>query len=196
MIVVYAASSLRESLDRIAIAWKRRSGQSVKISYGASSALAKQIEDGAPVDLYFPADEAWMDHLEIRRRIDPETRVNLLSNRLVVVAPADRAPASFALTAEGMTTALGGGRLAIAETASVPAGRYAKDSLTTLELWSAVSAQLTVSDMSAPRWPMSHVARRRSASSMPRTPRPSRGCAFWRICRRRATPGSSTRSLA
>jgi molybdate transport system substrate-binding protein len=146
-LTVFAAASLQESLDAIAALWTQRSGQPVVISYAASSALARQIEQGAPADVFVSADLEWMDYLQARRLIDPATRVPLARNRLVVIAPAGSGPATLALAANDLAAALGPqGRLALAETTGVPAGRYARQSLEALGLWNAVAGRLAEAD--------------------------------------------------
>ena len=145
-ITVFAAASLKESLDEAAAAWTKRSGQKVSISYAGSSALAKQIEQGAPADVFISADGEWMDYLQQRKLIDVGSRTNLVGNRLVVIAPADSALRTLALKPAALRQALGGGRLAMAETTAVPAGRYGKQALTALGLWETVSGQLAQAD--------------------------------------------------
>lgn len=145
-ITVFAAASLKESLDEAAAAWTKRSGQKVSISYAGSAALAKQIEQGAPADVFISADGEWMDYLQQRRLIDVDTRTNLAGNRLVVIAPVDSPLRTLALKPAAVRQALGDGRLAMAETTSVPAGRYGRQALTTLGLWDAVSGRLAQAD--------------------------------------------------
>lgn len=145
-ITVFAAASLKESLDEAAAAWTKRSGQKVSISYAGSSALAKQIEQGAPADVFISADGEWMDYLQQRKLIDVDTRTNLVGNRLVVIAPADSPLQTLSLKPAAVRQALGNGRLAMAETTSVPAGRYGRQALTTLGLWDAVSGRLAQAD--------------------------------------------------
>ena len=142
-ITVFAAASLKESVDAIAVAWKKQSGQEVVVSYAASSALAKQIEQGAPADIFISADVEWMDYLQKAAKIDKKTRFNLVGNQLVLIAPASSKQVAISLNkSDGLLKALGDGRLAVAETASVPAGRYAKQSLTKMEVWGNVSTRL------------------------------------------------------
>ncbi|WP_290886850.1 molybdate ABC transporter substrate-binding protein [Arenimonas sp.] len=142
-LTVFAAASLKESLDAAAEDWTRLSGQPVVVSFAASSALARQIEQGAPADVFISADAEWMDYLQRRQQIDPSTRFDLAANRLVLIAPATSSLAAVALTdREAVLRALGDGRLAVAETASVPAGRYARQSLETLGLWEALEPRL------------------------------------------------------
>lgn len=145
-ITVLAAASLQGSLDTVSEAWTRVSGQSVRISYASSAALARQIEQGVPADLFISADTQWMDHLQQRALIDAASRVDLLGNRLVLVAPAASPLRKVALTRAGLDAALGKDRLAMAETASVPAGRYGRQSLVALGLWQGVSNRLAEGD--------------------------------------------------
>ncbi len=144
-ITVFAAASLQESLDEVVRLWTGRSGQTVVVSYAASSALARQIEQGAPVQVFFSADLEWMDYLQTRNLIDAGTRRNVVRNRLVLVAPASESGA-VVLTSEGLSSALGGGRLAVAETLSVPAGRYARQALVAMDQWNAVAERLAEAD--------------------------------------------------
>ncbi len=142
-LTVFAAASLKESLDRASSAWTQRSGQRVVVSYAASSALAKQIEQSAPADVFVSADTAWMEYLDERQLIDASTRFDLVGNRLVLIAPAVSALRSVALDRnDGLHDALGAGRLALGETSSVPAGRYAKQALIHLGLWDGISSRI------------------------------------------------------
>jgi molybdate transport system substrate-binding protein len=145
-VTVFAAASLKESLDAVAAQWQRRSGQKVVVSYAASSALAKQIEQDAPADIFISADREWMDYLAERKRIDAGSRFDLVGNRLVLIVPADSPQQSVKLDAASLQRALGGGRLAVADTGSVPAGRYAKQSLLKLGLWAGVESHLASSE--------------------------------------------------
>jgi molybdate transport system substrate-binding protein len=142
-ITVFAAASLKESLDAAAAAWEKRSGQHVVVSYGASSALARQIEKDAPADVFVSADEDWMDYLAERKRLAAGTRFDLVGNRLVLVAPAASGLAAVDLrNPVDFVHALGEGRVAIADVETVPAGKYGKQALERLNLWPAVSAHL------------------------------------------------------
>jgi molybdate transport system substrate-binding protein len=141
-VTVFAAASLKESLDAVAVQWQARSGQKVLVSYAASSALAKQIEQGAPADIYISADGEWMDYLAGKKLVDPASRFNLVGNQLVMIAPADSPVKKLRLDANSLHGALGDARLAVAETSSVPAGRYAKQSLEHLKLWPVVESHL------------------------------------------------------
>jgi len=144
---VFAAASLKESLDEAAAVYERDSGQPVRVSWAASSALARQIEQGAPADVFISADLDWMDWLHARGRIDATTRVELLGNALVLIAPATLPRPALTL-APGMDVAplLGEGRIALALTASVPAGKYAKAAFASLGIWEAVQPQVVETD--------------------------------------------------
>ena len=137
-VVIFAAASLKNALDDAAATFKSGGGASTKISYAASSALAKQIESGAPADLFISADLAWMDYLQKRNLIQPATRKNLLGNRLVLVAPADSNVTVDIKPGFDLVGLLRGGRLAMADPASVPAGKYGKAALEKLGVWTAV----------------------------------------------------------
>jgi molybdate transport system substrate-binding protein len=114
----------------------------VRISYGASSALARQIEAGAPAQLFICADSDWMDYVEARGRIERGTRIGLLGNSLVLIAPAASAATLRIAPGFALAEALRGGRLAIADPSSVPAGKYARASLERLGVWKSVQAHL------------------------------------------------------
>ncbi len=146
-ITVYAAASLKESLDAIVKDWRQHTGQSVRVSYAASSLLARQIEQGAPADLMISADTQWMDWLQTRELIRPESRRDLLRNTLVLIAPVDSDLRAFKLGClPCWRAALDGRRLAIAEPDGVPAGRYAREALTRLGVWSELSPGLARAD--------------------------------------------------
>jgi molybdate transport system substrate-binding protein len=142
-LTVFAAASLRESLDTVAHAWETAGHGKVVVSYAASSALAKQIEQGAPADVFVSADSEWMDYLQDRKLIEPASRFVLVRNALVLIAPATSKLKSLDPSKHGeLLAVLGTGRLAVAETSSVPAGKYARQSLEKLGLWNAVVARL------------------------------------------------------
>lgn len=145
-LTVFAAASLKESMDEAAAAYQRRTGVPVRVSYAASSALARQIEQGAPADVFFSADLEWMDYLQQRGKLDPAQRRNLLGNRLVLVAPKASALKVDLGEAGSLATALGQGRLALGQTSSVPAGKYARASLEKLGHWTSVQAKLAESE--------------------------------------------------
>ena len=142
-LTVFAAASLKESMDQAAAAYGKATGQPVRVSYAGSSALARQIEQGAPADVFISADLDWMDALQDKGLIDTATRIDLLGNTLVLVAPKGSAAAAVQL--HGGTDLLpllgNDGRIAMALTDSVPAGKYAKAALQSLGLWRALQAR-------------------------------------------------------
>lgn len=140
--VVFAAASLKDALDAVTKQWQGESGKTVKISYAASSALAKQIELGAPAAMFIAADLDWMDYVEQRRLIKSETRTNLLGNRLVLVAAKDYAEPVEIKPGFDLAVRLRGGRLAMASVDAVPAGKYGKAALEKLGVWSSVAARV------------------------------------------------------
>ena len=134
-VTVFAAASLKDALDENVRAYQAASGDKIVVSYGASSALAKQIESGAPADLFISADLDWMDYLERRRLIRVETKRNLLGNRLVLIAAADSRTSVKIEPGFPLARILGDGRLAMANPDAVPAGKYGKASLEALGVW-------------------------------------------------------------
>ncbi|MCC7010540.1 MAG: molybdate ABC transporter substrate-binding protein [Acidobacteria bacterium] len=143
---VFAAASLQSVLDDLAPRIARDIGVDVHPSYAASSVLARQIEHGAPADLFISADQAWMDDAAAHGRIQAGSRVDLVGNALVLIAPAAR-PISLTLTAGApIAAALAGGRLAVADPDTVPAGRYARAALTRLGVWQDVADRLAPAD--------------------------------------------------
>jgi molybdate transport system substrate-binding protein len=140
--VVFAAASLKTALDAIAADWKKQTGHDTTISYGASSALARQIEQGAPADLFISADLDWMDYVGEHHLINASSRETLLGNTLVLIAASD-AKIDFKIArGADLGAALGDSRLAIAEVSSVPAGKYAKAALENLGMWSGIANRL------------------------------------------------------
>jgi molybdate transport system substrate-binding protein len=137
-LLIFAAASLKDALDDADAAWRDTGGDGVAVSYAASSALAKQIEAGAPADVFISADLDWMDYLAQRKLIRPESRADLLGNALVLVAPADNSAKVTIAPGFPLATLLGDGRLAMADPDSVPAGKYGKAALQALGVWSAV----------------------------------------------------------
>ncbi|WP_224007662.1 molybdate ABC transporter substrate-binding protein [Aureimonas sp. SA4125] len=140
--VVFAAASMKTALDEVAGAWRRETGKTVAISYAASSALARQIEAGAPADLFISADQDWMDYLAERKLIEPATRTDLLGNSIVLVAPKGSGADVAITNGFPLATLLGDGRLAMANVDAVPAGRYGKAALDTLGVWESVKDRL------------------------------------------------------
>jgi molybdate transport system substrate-binding protein len=145
-ITVFAAASLTNALQEVGDGFTAETSIPVRFSFAASSALARQIENGSPADIFFSADLEWMDYLQARNLIQRATRHNVLGNRLVLIAPADSAvklkiEAHFALLA-----ALGKGRLSTGDPDSVPVGRYARESLGNLGVWNEVMDRLIRAD--------------------------------------------------
>ena len=147
-LVIFAAASMKGSLDAVSAAYAQAGHPAPRISYAASSALARQIEQGAPADIFVSADSEWMDHLQKNNLIQPDSRHDLLANALVLIAPADAADTSeFALRdAAAWQQRLGDGRLAVARVDSVPAGKYARAALTALGVWDALQQKLAQTD--------------------------------------------------
>ena len=138
-VTVFAAASLKNALDAIAAAWKADAGREATISYAASSALAKQIEEGAPAGVFISADLNWMTYLSDRGLVKPDTVVELLGNRLVLIAPAASDARIEIAPGFDLLGLLGGGRLAMGQVDAVPAGVYAKAALTSLGVWDQVA---------------------------------------------------------
>jgi molybdate transport system substrate-binding protein len=141
-VTVFAAASLKDALDEGARAYPAKAGDRIVASYAASSALAKQIEAGAPADLFISADLEWMDYLEQRRLIRSDTRRNLLRNRLALIAPADSKVSVSIVPGFPLAALLGNGRLAMANPDFVPAGKYGKESLEALGVWKDVRTKV------------------------------------------------------
>ena len=144
--LVFAAASLKNVLDAINDAWRRETGKHATIAYAASSTLAKQIENGAPADLFISADRDWMNYLDTRKLINPESRSDLLGSSLVLIAPAGSTVKLSIAPGFGLAAALGDGRLAMADPAAVPAGRYGKAALEHLGVWSSVEKRIAAAE--------------------------------------------------
>jgi molybdate transport system substrate-binding protein len=142
-VTVFAAASLKNALDDAAKRYEAKTGDKVVVSYAASSALAKQIENGAPADIFFSADLDWMDYLEQNKLIDTASRHTLLGNTLVLIAPKDSTASLVIEKNFPLLQALGAdGKLAMASVDTVPAGKYGKAALTHLGVWEAVSPRV------------------------------------------------------
>jgi len=141
-VLVFAAASLKNALDDAIAAYQREGGTKAVASYAASSTLAKQIENGAPADLFISADLDWMSYLQQRNLIKPETRLILVGNRLVLIAPADSTLKIDIRPGFPLAELLGDGRLAMADPAAVPAGKYGKAALEKLGVWQQVAAKV------------------------------------------------------
>jgi molybdate transport system substrate-binding protein len=141
-LIVFAAASLTNALEELGASFDAASGTTVKFSFAASSALARQIESGAPADVFFSADIDWMDYLQTRKLIQTTTRHDVLGNRLVLIAPAASTVSLHIAPHFALVNALGTGRLATGDPDSVPVGRYAKQALTALGVWSSVEGHI------------------------------------------------------
>ncbi len=145
-VTVFAAASLKTALDAVNAAWAGENGSPATISYAGSSALARQIEQGAPADVFISADLDWMSYLAERHLIRPDTEVRLLGNRLVLIAPATSAAAAEIAPGVDLAGLLGDGRLAMANVDAVPAGKYGKAALQALGIWDAVADRIAQAD--------------------------------------------------
>ena len=142
-VLVFGAASLTNVLDDLAKAFTAQTQVPVKSSLAASSVLAKQIEAGAPADVFFSADLEWMDYLEQRKLLKPGSRHDVVGNSLVLIAPADSAVTVKIGTGVDLRPALGPqGKLATGDPDSVPVGKYAKAALEKLAAWDKVSGQI------------------------------------------------------
>lgn len=141
-LTVFAAASLKEALDEQASKFEADTGSKVVVSYAGSNALAKQIEAGAPADVFLSADVRWVDYLDERGLLLPGARIDLLRNRLVLIAPADSRSSLRVAPGFALAAALGGGRLAMANPDSVPAGKYGRDALRSLGIWTAIEPRI------------------------------------------------------
>jgi len=141
-LVVFAAASLKNALDAVNAQWQKETGKKALISYASSPALAKQIEHGAPAQMFISADLDWMDYAAQKNLIKPETRSNLLGNRIVLIAPKDTAQSVDIKPGFDLAKVLGDGRLSMANVDSVPAGKYGKAALGKLGVWSSVSNRI------------------------------------------------------
>ncbi|HEY1889165.1 MAG TPA: molybdate ABC transporter substrate-binding protein [Steroidobacteraceae bacterium] len=141
-VLVFAAASLADVLRDLDAGFTARTGIRVTSSLAASSTLAKQIEAGAPADVYFSADLQWMDYLEQRRLLRSGSRHDVAGNSLVLIAPASSPLRMRIAPGFDLAKALGAGRLAVADPDSVPAGIYGREALQSLGAWSSVASRL------------------------------------------------------
>jgi molybdate transport system substrate-binding protein len=140
-ITVFAAASLTDTMKAIGEAYKAKTGTAVILSFGGSNTLAQQIDQGANADLFMSADSQWMDFLAKNNRIDTASRKDLLGNRLVLIGGTNAKPVTITAKFD-LAGALAGGRLAMANPESVPAGIYGKAALTSLGVWDSVSDKI------------------------------------------------------
>jgi molybdate transport system substrate-binding protein len=144
-ITVFAAASLKTALDQVTTDWQAETGDTVTLVYGGTPAMAKQIEQGAPADIFIAASTDWMDYVVDAGLMQAGSRRDILGNTLVLIGAPGAAPVDLApgLDLEGL---LDGGKLSMALVDSVPAGQYGKAALTTLGLWDGVAAQVAQSE--------------------------------------------------
>jgi molybdate transport system substrate-binding protein len=146
-ITIFAAASMKNALDDVDSIFTKQSGIKVVASYAASSALMKQIEQGAPADVFLSADVDWMDYGAKRNLIKNDTRLNLLGNRLVLIAPKDSKVETVNIAPGFDLAALaGGGRIATGDVRAVPAGLYAKAALEKLGIWASVESKMAMAE--------------------------------------------------
>lgn len=145
-LTIFAAASLKNALDNINATCEADVGEKATISYAASSALAKQIEQGAPADMFISADLDWMDYLSEKNLTKKDTETKLLGNRIVLVAPADSSATTEIKDGFDLAGLVGDGKLAMANTDSVPAGKYGKAALEKLGAWAAVEGKVAQSE--------------------------------------------------
>lgn len=139
---VFAAASLKNALDDVSAAWKAETGKETRNTYAASSALAKQIEGGAPADVFMSADRDWMTYLSDKSLTVKSSEADILGNALVLVAPAD-SPAKISIAPGFALAALvGDGKLALCDVNAVPAGKYAKAALESLGVWDQIEPKI------------------------------------------------------
>ena len=146
-ITVFAAASMKNALDEVDAAYTAKTGVKFSVSYAASSVLAKQIEQGAPADVFVSADTDWMDYALSKKTINEPSRVNLLGNSIVLIAPKDSEINSVAI-AQGFDLAklAGDGKIATGDVKSVPVGKYAKAALEKLGAWSAAEPKFAMAE--------------------------------------------------
>jgi molybdate transport system substrate-binding protein len=136
-VTVYAAASLTNAINDLDAFYEQKQKTEVKTSYAGSSTLAKQIEAGAPADIFISADVQWMDYLQNKQLVAATDRVNLLGNRLVLITPKDR-PVKIKMDKNFDINQVMQGKLCTGDTKSVPVGKYAKQSLSSLGWWEKV----------------------------------------------------------
>jgi molybdate transport system substrate-binding protein len=144
--VVFAAASMKTALDAVAAAWKADTGKTVSIAYASSAVLAKQIEQGAPADIFISADLKWMDYLEKSKLIRAGTRRNLLGNKLVLIEPSDADVKLEIAKGFDLAGAAGDGKIAVCAIESCPGGIYAKEALESLGVFAGVEPKLAQAD--------------------------------------------------
>jgi molybdate transport system substrate-binding protein len=146
-LTVFAAASMKNALDDINVAYTAKSGVRITVSYAASSALAKQIEQGAPADVFVSADTDWMDYAIGKKTIKEPTRINLLGNSIVLIAPKDSKIGNVTIgPGFDLSKMAGNGRIATGDVKAVPVGKYAKAALEKLGAWQAVESKFAMAE--------------------------------------------------
>jgi molybdate transport system substrate-binding protein len=146
-LIVFAAASMKNALDDVDAAYTAKTGVKIVASYAASSALAKQIEQGAPADIFVSADADWMDYARAKKAINEQTRVNLLGNRLVLIAPKDSALDNLAIgPGFDLAKLAGDGRIATGDVKAVPVGKYAVAALENLGAWQMAAPKFAMAE--------------------------------------------------
>jgi molybdate transport system substrate-binding protein len=146
-LTVFAAASMKNALDDIDAAYTAKTGVKIVASYAASSALAKQIEQGAPADVFVSADTDWMEYAINKKNVNAPTRVNLLGNRMVLIAPKDSKIDNVTIGQDfDLAKLVGDGKIATADVTSVPVGKYAKASLEKLGAWAAAEPKFAMTE--------------------------------------------------
>ncbi len=144
-LTVFAAASIKNALDEVNAAYTAKAGVRIVTSYAASSALAKQIEQGAPADIFLSADTEWMNYSIGKKNIDEPTRINLLGNKLVLIAPKDSKIEHVTMTQNfDLAKLAGDGRIATGDVKAVPVGKYAKAALEKLGIWQAAEPKFAM----------------------------------------------------
>lgn len=143
-IVVFAAASTTDAINEIGALYQQKGHGSIKCSFASSSTLAKQIEQGAPADVFLSANTTWMDYLDEKKLVEKGTRTNLLRNRIVLIVPKDSSVTTFAITKGANVASLLGtdGRLAVGDPAHVPVGAYGKEALENLNIWNSIKDRI------------------------------------------------------
>src|SRR5476649_605647 len=146
-LTVFAAASMKNALDDVDAAYTARTGVKVNASYAASSALAKQIEQGAPADVFVSADTDWMDYAISKKNINEPTRVNLLGNSIVLIAPKDSKIDTVTIgPGFDLAKLAGDGKIATGDVKAVPVGKYAKAALEKLGAWQAAEPKFAMAE--------------------------------------------------
>ncbi len=147
-LTVFAAASMKNALDDVNAAYTARTGVKIVASYAASSTLAKQIEQGAPADIFLSADTDWMDYAAERRSINEARRTNLLGNSIVLIAPQDSKIDKVITIGPGFDLAAlaGDGKIATGDVSAVPVGKYSKAALEKLGAWKAAAAKFAMAE--------------------------------------------------